>query len=495
MAQERSDGVFYWVRTLTKHSLVYGIFDFLGKAGAFVLIPVYTRMLPPSAYGTIELFLVTGTIVLIVVVMGFNSALTRYYTTERDERSQHLFFSTAFTAVLGTSIVALLGMLLAAPAVSDLVFDSPRYADHWRLVSITVMIDAMGAILLSLLRAQGLPTHYSMINLSKLLSTLVLNVVFVAIFRWGVAGVLAANCIGSFVGFVLGVSLRFREIRFQISVSHLRMLWKFGAPLVAGGFGLMFMNSADRYFVKAYTSLADLGTYALGYRIGMIMSLVINAFVVAWPPIMFRISKEAHSRATFSAIMTYYLLATCFILVAVGSFSKELVALLSAQEYGEASGIIVFILVSYLLQGMYYVLSTGVSITDNTKVIPFIVAAGAAVNLTGNIILIPEYGIWGAAVATVASYAVLPVGMLFTSQHYYRIPYDGRRIAMIVSVTTVLLLINLTFFGTVSIVNAVIKSLVIILFPTGLLLLGFFTVEERHRLKALLIKTRSILFQ
>lgn len=468
--------------------MIYGLFDFLGKAGAIILVPLYAKMLGPSEYGMLELLTVTGSLLLITSVLGFNSALTRYYVTEKNEREQNKIFQTAFFTVITVAAVLIVILILSAPVISRVVFGSPQYALYWRILFVTVLSDATAAILLALFRSQTKAGLYSTINFSKLVLTLGLNVLFVGFLKEGVFGVLIGNLLGSVSGLSLGLIFSVRYIRVRFSRKYLILLARFGLPLVVSGFGFFVINSADRYFLKAYAGLADLGAYALGYKIGMLMSLAVNAFVVAWPPLMFRIVDDPGAKRTFATVLSYYLLVSCAILEIIGSFSHEIVRIIGTPAYSAAGGIVIFILASYLFQGAYYIMSTGITVTDHTKLIPVIVGISAAINLAADLLLIPRFGIMGAAVATITSYAFLPIGMYFASQHYYPIRFEGGRVLRIVVPTLVILGLNMWLLRGDSVISILAKVMIALSYPFLLLALGFFTNEEIRRSKTMLTK-------
>lgn len=472
---------------------MYGLFDFLGKAGAIILVPLYAKMLGPAEYGMLELFTVTGAFLLIASVMGFNSALTRYYVTEELQSERDKFFQTAFLSVLLMAGIIALVLSLSSSFVSNIFFGTNRYAFYWRLLFVTVVFDSATTISLALYRSQTKPGLYSGINFTKLVLTLVLNVVFVGFLKQGIYGVLIGNLIGSACGLIFSFVFSARIIKFEFSRRCFILMAKFGLPLLVSGFAFFIINSADRYFLRIYTTLANLGAYALGYKVGMLMSLAVNAFVVAWMPLMFKIAGDAQAKRTFATVMTYYLFLTFGILIGVGSFSHEIVRLIGTPEYSAAGGIIIFVLVSYLFQGAYYIMTTGALLKDQTKVILIVAGISAVINISANFLLIPTHGIKGAAVATVISYAFLPAAMYFASQRYYRINFEKLRILKMILSTGVILVVNNILIGHGRAVQAETKLVIVLFYPVALLALGFFTSEELTRGKLVFKKVVRLL--
>ncbi len=480
--RDRTQDVLYsMVKTMARHSAVYGVFDFLGRAGAFLLVPLYARVMTPAEFGALEIFTVSWALLLTVLVLGFNSALVRYYVPEPDPAVRTEYFRTAFSAVLLVAGIAAAALFAAAPAVSRMMFRDSSQTGLWRLLFAWVFLDASGLMLLSLFRAQGRPVRYSLVNLSKLFSVLLLNALLVGVLHKGVAGALTGNLLGSAVGLALGLVGAAREFGLSIRIERLRRLAGFGLPLVVSGLGLYVMNSADRFFLNAFGNLTELGIYSLGYKVGLSMSVMLNAFVVAWPPVMFRIAEEKNAPEIFARVLTYYLLVTCGILIGVASMSHEIVYVIAGAAYASAAALVPLILIAYLVQGVYYILSVGVTVTDKTRWVPVVVGAAALVNLAGNYLLIPHFKLWGAAWATLISFLCLPVGMWLVARRFYPILFEARRLVVLLAGTAAALVVNIAVIGHRGPVDFVLKLAVILAFPVLLAVMGFFSDEERVR--------------
>ena len=92
----------------------------------------------------------------------------------------------------------------------------------------------------------------------------------------------------------------------------------------------------------------------------------------------------------------------------------------------------------------------------------------------------PAYGFVGAAVATVASYATLFVGMTLYAQHVYPVPYQWRRV-----VTCVAAAVGLTVAARAAHLPLAPSFLLVAAYPLALAALGFYLPAERQRLRRL----------
>jgi O-antigen/teichoic acid export membrane protein len=493
---ERQNALFSQIKTLARHSVTYGLSDILGKAGAsLLLVPFYTRHLATADYGFLEFMAVTQGLLLVVAVLGLNSALTRYYATASDPGERRLYFRTTLTTVLIFSGVLSAILFLIAPLLAGRLLGNRYGAILWRFLAMTLLLEALCTVCLALFRSQSRPMIYSTVNLTKLLAALVLNVVFVGALRLGVTGVLLGNLLGSGVGTVLGLAFARSQVGFAIERAHLSRLLRFGVPLIGGGIGFFVINSADRYFLKAYRGLSDLGIYALSYKVGMTMSILVNAFVAAWPPLLFRIAEQSEAKKIFARVFTYYLFVSAWVLIGVASLSREIVATVGTPGYAGAAPLIGFILLSYLLQGVYYIFLIGVSLTERTKLVPLIVGLGAAANIASNMLLIPRWGTYGAAWATVISCFCLAAGAYTFSQTYYPIRFELKRIGLLILAGAVILAVNLKLAARGSFLVEGVKLGLVASFPLLLAAAGFFESEEIRRARRLLTRTMHRLLQ
>jgi O-antigen/teichoic acid export membrane protein len=123
-------------------------------------------------------------------------------------------------------------------------------------------------------------------------------------------------------------------------------------------------------------------------------------------------------------------------------------------------------------------MAIGVGRTKRTQFNWVITGLAAAVNIALNLILIPRYGIMGAAVATVAAYAVMFAAMTWYAQRVFPTPYQWRRVLTAVAAAVALVLLGRQLGGLAAALGLTLA------YPLALLALGFFLPEERRSLLA-----------
>ena len=170
--------------------------------------------------------------------------------------------------------------------------------------------------------------------------------------------------------------------------------------------------------------------------------------------------------------------------LALTLFSPWIVDILAAEKFAKASTVVGPLAFSTVSYGAYIVVAIGVGRSRRTQFNWIVTAAGAAVNFGLNILLIPSYGMMGAAIATVAAYTTMAVGMGWWAQRVYPVPYQWRRVA-----TAALVGVALAAAGKLLHAGVPLALTLTLAYPLALLAAGFALPEERARLRELV--TRS----
>ncbi len=462
--------------------MIYGLGHTLTRALSFLLLPLYTNYLTQEQFGIAGLLFSYLSIMTIVYGFGIDAAFLRYYVLAVSPAEKRKILSTAFWVVLTVAIcLSGLSLALAAPLARVLT----TQGDQVYLVQLTVGIlffDALATLFFLLLRAEERSLAFATNKLLGVAITLVLNYVFIVLLARGVAGVFEANlCVSAFT-FLILLPKGWPHLRLTVNQEMLQKLMRFGLPYLPATLSVTAIDGLDRYLLKALTDLKTVGIYSAGYRLGMIMGLVVAAFRFAWVSFYAGASPQPNAPALFARILTYFHLACAVVYLGVSFFIDDLVRLpvggisLFAQDYWQSTVIVPIVLLGYWLFGIYLNVLVGLHIKEKTRLLPLITGTGLAMNIAGNLLLIPSFGMVGAAWATVLAYAVMTVLGYSFSQRYYPMQYEYARLVKIAVLTALL-------FGIAQSGNFgwPWRVLLLLAFPFLLALSGFFEKTEKQR--------------
>ena len=200
----------------------------------------------------------------------------------------------------------------------------------------------------------------------------------------------------------------------------------------------------------------------------------------------YSIEDDREARRTYGFVLTYLLLVACWLSLALGLLSPWLVELLARKPgFHRASEAVALLAFAGAAYAGYTVIAIGVGRARRTQFNWVVTGAGAAINVLLNVLLIPPYGMMGAAIATLAAYVVLFAGMTLNAQHVYPVPYQWRRVATLTAPAVGLVvlgkLLDVPLSGAIALALA---------YPLVLLVLGFYLPAERARIRRLVPSLR-----
>jgi O-antigen/teichoic acid export membrane protein len=397
-------------RDLFKHSGIYGLGYVLSRLTSFLLLPVYTRFLSPADYGCIAILDLTNALLAIVLGSGLQWATTRLHFAAADERGRAEVWWTGLSLLSGAATALLVPAFVLRHLLADLTLgaEETNGAYFFALALPTLGLNSVAVLLEGYLRARGWAGTFFLISVGRFVFNGTLNVALLALFQMGVAGILIGNLATGVVVTAVLLALFGRHCgRYRFSPARGRELWAYGLPLVATGMMALLMSQADRYFLRAYGSLSDAGLYALAWALGQgINTLILLPFSMSWDPVKFQIATRPNARKVYADVFQVFMAVLLLIQLAFALLAYPLLAVMVGTRYLAAAELVPLISLAYLFFSATDFLGLPAALHGQTaKLIPASLAA-LAVNLAGNWLLIPAYGMVGAGAALVLTFAV-----------------------------------------------------------------------------------------
>jgi len=427
------------LKQLSKESLVYGLSGVIGRFIGIFLVPIYTRIFVPSDYGVLDLIAVFSGIVGILIILGLDSAQGFYFYSTDDIADKKSTLSTSVAFQFALSVVLCATLFSISVNLSKLVFGTDVYATYFRLVALDLPFVAVTAFAQKVLRLIRSPWKYMFFAFSKLISNIVLTILMVVVWRKGIYGIYLSRLIVDALYSLAAVYLIKSWLSRNLSWPRLKQLLKYGIPLVPAGISQWVLGSANRYFLIRYSSLGNVGLYAVGNKIGSLMGLVTTSFQLAWGPFAFSIYREKDSKAVYADVLTYYLVLTSGIGIGLSLFAPEVLRIFTTRAYYGASPVVSYLAFGMIAYGAYYIVSIGVSVTKKTSHISWTTAVAAGVNIVLNFLTIPRLGMIGAAIGVLISQWISTGLLYLVSQHFYPIPYRLKDVFVILGSSAILI--------------------------------------------------------
>ena len=473
----------FYLRRLATTGAAYTAASVLSKLIAVALLPIYTQYLSPSDYGAAEVMVVAVIAASIVIRFGVIEALLRFYyiaDEDPDEVVRTGFASLFWTTTLGAAIA-----LAFAEPISEALLDRPD-AELARIAIGGLWVITLYEYLVALLRVDERARAYFLFTMANTLVAIPVTVWLVVAEDMGADGLLLGS-FGSAVPFLAWLAIdQRRRLALVPDFGLLRRLVRFGFPTMPAELSLYSLNFIDRIIIVRLAGLAEAGLYSLAIKFAQAINVLVRGFQLAWPPLAYSIEDDDEARRAYSLIVTWFMAVCAFVVVGMWLLARWIVRILAAPEFFEAYEAIGLLTAAMTLYALYLVLVVVLGRTGRTEYnFPATIAATVA-NIALNLILVPPYGIVGAAVALVASYLVVLVLMYVFTQRLFPVPYEWGRLALIFGAAAILIAAGDLLLPTEGVVGFLGRVGFWLAFPAVLWVTGFLTREEREAIGRLM---------
>jgi O-antigen/teichoic acid export membrane protein len=128
--------------------------------------------------------------------------------------------------------------------------------------------------------------RFLLISLGAATLSVLLTLLYILVFRFGVAGVFLAHLTSNLFFAILGLFFTKKHLRFPRHLKYVGPMLKYGWPFMFVALIPAIIPSIDRYFIVNYINLEVLGIYAVGLKIAGILQLPVLGFQTAWGPFL-----------------------------------------------------------------------------------------------------------------------------------------------------------------------------------------------------------------
>ena len=431
-------------KNLFKQTAIYGLATVLPRMLSFLLVRLYTGILPTAEYGEISILLSWMVFFNVILSYGMETAFFRFYNSENDKQN---VIATSTITIFWSSIFFLFGALIYRKSLATLANVDVQYITYsiWILV-----LDALVIIPFSKLRANQKSMVYATIKIGNVVVNLLLNLFFLLLLpniaaenpnsfignlyieNFEIGYIFVANLLASLLTFaVLSPNYLFLNRKFD------SLLWKkmmrYGLPILIAGIAFAVNEHFDKillgYLLPENIAKAEVGAYSACYKLGLFMVLFATAFRLGIEPFFFSHSGNENASQTYAVITKYFVILGSLILLGVIVFADILkILLLEDKAYWEAMKVVPLIILANFCLGIYNNLSVWYKLTDKTHIGAYISILGAVLTLVLNYLLIPKYSYYGSAIATIIAYGSMMAISYLLGNKYYPIPYDMNKI-------------------------------------------------------------------
>lgn len=380
---------------------LYFIATLFNKGIGFVTVPIFSRILTTSDYGTVTTFNSWVSMISVFISLALYNAVRNSFVDMDDKERPH-FLSTIITFT-GLVFLTVMGVCVVATVFV------PRNINT--ALIFMCIIQSFGYALINdysyyLMMRYRYKFRAALMVLPGLISVVlsIFAILFILKDNLYLGRIVPTTAVYGIFAIVVLMAV-YSKTKPELNLDYLKYGLKIALPLVLHSIALQILSQSDRVMITSLRNAAETGVYSLVYNLSMIATVITTSLDGIWVPWFTGKLKERKIREINVLAMDYVHLMT-YAMVALILVGPEILKIFADQRYWEGMSIIppialanymIFMYTMYVYIEHYY--KKTVYITKNT-----LIAAG--LNVILNFILIPKYGYVAAAYTTLASYFV-----------------------------------------------------------------------------------------
>ena len=474
------------LRKLGKQTAIYGFGSILNKMLGFILIPLYNNFIPIGDYGNLAVMETTILFLTSILHFGIFSGHQRYFFIEKEKNNYGTFLFNNYTGNILFTLISILPFILYSPNISILLFANDSQTVNLRIMFWIVVAEILCTVPFQILQFEEKPFRYILISVFKLTLSFLLTIYFVKNLSLGIEGILYARLTGAAAtGIIFLFFIVLPRLTFKWDLSLLWLSVKFGFPAIVGNIGYLIFQMNDRYMLNWLSTDIETGKYSFGYKIANFINLIfVSTIGMSFVPSIFSREKEENNTRYYRKMLTYYCFLIAFIILGFLFFYRDLLTLVAKnKDYFEGLKVVPVLSLSFMVMGMNYFVGIGLFLKNKMQNFIFPSVVAVILNIGMNFFFIPMWGMMGAAYSTLLSQILYTTILTITSGKQFKVGFEWFKILMIYSLAIALFAGNQLTDSLNFYLAAIIRLLLLAVFPLVLYKLNFFEKIELIRLR------------
>lgn len=383
---------------LGHNMIIIALGSFASKIMTFFMLPFYTQMLSTDEYGTSELIIVLSSLLCPVMTLIISESVMRFLLDKDGNEKQILSIGLYITLAGMGATVMLAPIIIIHTILKPYCF---LFLLYFCTSSIRMLLDYF-------VKGIEKTRTYALSGLINVGSFSALNIILLYFGHLKIEGYLTAYIASDLISIVY-MSYKSDIKRYvippgKIRREYLQRMVRYSVPMVPNSISWWVANSLDKVMLTAMQGTSAAGIYSVAYKIPSIVNLINNIFINSWQ--ISAVDDWGSDRAAKFWSDIYYKLTTILLLACMGiiAFNKIIASVLFSGSFFEAWKYAPILVAAVFFQGLSAFLGTVFTSAMNTKILSLSTLTGAGENILLNAILIPRFGIEGAAFATLCSY-------------------------------------------------------------------------------------------
>lgn len=427
-------------KTLFKNTLIITIGKVCTQLITFFLLPLYTAILSTEEYGTVDLLNTLVSLLLPIVTFQVEQAVFRNLIDNREnEDVKKKIISTGIFSVILQCIIYICIFFIISPFFEN---------QYKYFLATNVIAYIFASLTQQMARGLGKNTHYAIGSFLSAFSTIIFNILFLVVFKFGAYGMLMANMLGQIICAIYNIiALKLYK---YISISEfkkavLMKLWKYSLPLIPNAISWWIFNASDRVIVSGILGVAQNGILSAAHKFSNVFITLYNIFNLSWTEMVSLHINDSDAKEFLNRMTNMMLRFFTAMSVGIIACMPFVYPIMINEKFSDGYNLVPIMMLGCIFNVLVGLISTIYVAKKNTKAIANTSIVSAVINIVVNLCLIKFIGLYASTIANLTAYFIMSVYRLYDlKKKYFEIKIDR---TFIISTVLVLIPILLAFYS------------------------------------------------
>ncbi len=399
-----------YLRKIAKGAGTVFIGTGIGLFFAYLGMMTVARLLGPADFGLISLASTVAIIASTIVLVGIPGGVVRFvalYNGKNDPGRVKGVIVSAMGIVLPLGIIAGILLFLFADLIAVRAFNEPNLTPILKIFSLTVPFYSLFSIFVHAIGGFQEMKYVVYVRDVFQNGVRLILLIILLLLGYGVYGAVFAYTFAIIA--TPFVALYYLNKIFPVfskkisSISMKRELFSFSWPLMFAGILGLVMGWIDTLMIGYFLTAADVGIYRASLSTAALLMIVPSSLGAIYFPVITEFYSRGERRNlenTNYAVTKWSLMSVLPLVLLMMLFSKQVLYILYGAEFMAGAMVLSILSVGNLIISIFGPTNQLISVIGRTKLIMINTSVGAVLNVILNFLLIPIYGINGAAIAT-----------------------------------------------------------------------------------------------
>lgn len=409
-------------KKLASNTIIFAIGTFSSKLLTLVLTFFYTRVMATGDFGGATLIQNAVNILVPIVTLAVNSAALRFALDKNSNKKQ------VFTTGVATTLIGFLVFCLFAPVVVKININDFNMGQYAILLYLMLLGSSLRQLCQQFVRGSGHVKLYAIDGVMATATSAGFTFLYLGAFHWGIYGYILAIFTSDMISvafmFICAKLWRCLDLRHGLKKETAVPMLKYCIPLIPTIVLWWIINVSDQYMVTYFNGVSLSGIYTSAYKIPNFVIIFSSIFIDAWQLSAVDEYDNKGKSEFFTKVFRVYSGA----LISVGALliagSRIITDLYLGKDYYDSWHYVPILVIATTFSCLVNFYAS-VYMAEKKSMLSMITAAsGAVVNIVLNLILIPKFAAYGAAIATAVSFVTVFVLRVINTKKFVNIKID-----------------------------------------------------------------------